>query len=71
MVGARIKPMFEGEAKERQLQTLKQNTVVANLPQREAGKARDKAAEAVNVSPRSVESASKVLSQGGAFGPSI
>jgi len=56
MVGARIKPMFEDEAKERQGQRtdLKPN-IVANWPQ--GSKSRDQAALAVNVSPRSVERA--------------
>jgi hypothetical protein len=63
MVGARIKPMFEDEAKERQGQRtdLKPN-IVANWPQ--GSKSRDQAAAAVNVSPRSVERASVVLRSG-------
>ena len=64
MVGARIKPMFEEEARARQFSTLKQNAVPANLPERSKGEAREKAAEAVNVSPRTVESASRVLEKG-------
>lgn len=61
--------MFEDEAKKRQLASLKQNheisPVVANLPQRtENTKSREQAAQAVNVSPRSVENASKVLREG-------
>ena len=60
LVGARIKPMFEAEAKERQGQ---RTDIRANLP--EGGRARDDAAAAVNVSSRSVESASKVLREGG------
>lgn len=68
LVGAKIKPLFEDEAKKRQLATQNNNAakaVVANLPQQvETGKAREQAAQAVNVSPRSVENASKVLREG-------
>lgn len=60
MVGARIRPMFEEEARARQFSTLKQNADRANLPEREEGRAREKAAEAVNVSPRTVESERRV-----------
>ncbi len=67
MIGAHIKPMFEKEAKERQsLAGGDRKSVSANL--REAvpqpRKSSEQAAEAVNVSPRSVESASKVLRDG-------
>ena len=61
MVGARIKPLFEAEARERMLAGTAPDPG-ANLPQ---GRVRDQAAAAVNVSPRSVDSAAKVL-QGGA-----
>ena len=64
MAGARIKPMFERMAEERQAhgQTAPGKTLVANLPG--ASRSRDDAARAVNVSPRSVESAAKVLREG-------
>jgi N6-adenosine-specific RNA methylase IME4 len=66
IVGARVKKLFEDEARQRQLATLKQNsTVVANLPQREEPhKSREDAARSVNVSPRSIQSGIKVLEQG-------
>lgn len=58
-VGAELVPLYEEQAKERQ-KTLNKTPgkLQANLP--EAGQARDFAARAVNVSPRSVESALKV-----------
>ena len=68
MVGATLKPMYEVEARARMLAA--QNNAAgeaarANLPeQADAGRARDQAAAAVNVSPRSVESASRVLEKG-------
>jgi N6-adenosine-specific RNA methylase IME4 len=63
MVGARIKPLFEAEARERERQggLLKGK---ANLPEASRGQSRDQAASAVNVSPRSVESAAKVIAAG-------
>ena len=61
MVGARIKPMFEEEARARMQLS---NSSKANLPDSEKGQSRDRAAEAVNVSPRSVESASRVIERG-------
>lgn len=68
MVGAKAKPMFEAEAAARKRATQNNDSAraeVANLPPLvEAGKARDKAAEVVNVSPRLVESASRVLREG-------
>ena len=71
MVAARIKPMFEEEARKRQEASRVKpgqqvGKVVANLPppKQQVGKARDQAAATVNVSPRSVESASKVLRDG-------
>lgn len=70
MIAARIKPMFEAEAKERQRQAGQEygrgpEKVKANLPEPiESRQARDDAAKAVNVSPRSVQSADKVLKQG-------
>jgi len=66
MVAARVKPIFEAEAKARQLANLKQGSVSpvgANLPERD-GRARDQAAAIVNISPRSVEHACKVLDAG-------
>lgn len=62
MVGARIKPMFEEEARERQGA---RTDISANL--RESltpAKSSERAAEVVNVSPRSIESASKVIEKG-------
>ncbi len=64
MVGAKIKHIFEDDARKR---------VAANLPNQpkgpkghtgEFGKSRDKAAKMVNSSSRSVERASKVLKSG-------
>src|SRR4051794_29046298 len=60
MVAARLKPLFEREARER-MRAGKAADPVANLPQ---GRARDHAAAALHVSPRSVEDASKVLREG-------
>lgn len=62
MVGAEIKPMFEEEARARMTEGRNQYSPGANL--REGSKSSEKAAEAVNVSPRSVESASRVIEQG-------
>lgn len=58
MVAAALVPMFEAEAKERQRQGARRK-VPASLP--EAGEAREKAAAVVNVSPRLVSDAKKVL----------
>ncbi len=61
MVGARIKPLFEEEARQRQRvhgHTAPGRTLVANLPRVLPGqphKARDDAAAAAHVSARSVE----------------
>jgi hypothetical protein len=60
LVGARIKPLFEAEAKQRML-TGKASDPGANLPQ---GRARDQAAAIMGVSPRTVEAAGKVLRHG-------
>ena len=60
MVAARMKPLFEREARER-MRAGKAANPMANLPQ---GPARDLAAAALHVSPRSVEDASKVLREG-------
>jgi hypothetical protein len=70
MVGARAKPMFEEEARARQAQAggdRRTEALRANLPeavQQHTGRARDKAAAQVNVSPRSVEYATKVIASG-------
>jgi hypothetical protein len=61
MIGARIKPAFEAEARERRNAGV---NLQANLPEGQKGQARDQAAAAVNVSPRLVESASKVQKNG-------
>lgn len=58
MVAAGLVPLFEGEAKGRQ----GRRDLPANLPER--GEAREKAAAAVNVSPRSVASAQVVQREG-------
>jgi ParB-like chromosome segregation protein Spo0J len=61
MIAARLSPeIFAPEARERMLAGRAQDPGV-NLPE---GRARDQAAELLNVSPRSVEAASKVLAQG-------
>lgn len=69
MCAAAAKGMYEVEARERQRAAAERTnairageTLVANLPppQEDQGKSRDKAAALFNVSPRSVESASKV-----------
>lgn len=56
MVGAALVPLFEEEAKERERIGGREKGR-ANLPEAEKGRAREKAAEAVNVSPRSVADA--------------
>ena len=64
MAGARLLPMFEEAARERQAhgKTAPGQTLVANLPQAFDGrKARDDAAAALNTSARSVARAKKVL----------
>jgi hypothetical protein len=60
VLGARLKPLFEEEARQRML-TGKAIDPMADLPQ---GPARDQAAAAVGVSGRTVEAASKVLKRG-------
>ena len=57
MVAARAKPMFEAEARDRE----RAGTLA---PIGATGKSSEKAAEALNVSPRAVERASKVLKSG-------
>lgn len=70
LVGAKIKPLFEDEAKKRQLALAgsRPNTqpdLCANLHKGDKPiHAKVEAAQAVNVSPRSVENASKVLREG-------
>ena len=59
MVAAKLKPMFEAAAKERMLAGVKPDPM-ANLPQ---GASRDEAANILNISPRSVETASKVIKE--------
>jgi hypothetical protein len=55
MVGARLKPLFEAEARERMAEGGRGGKIAT------PSKSRDQAASAVNVSPRSVESAAKEL----------
>lgn len=66
MVGARLKPSFEEEAKKRQATSTggANPQLSANLPKAEPIHAAVKAAEAVNVSARTVEHAAKVLETG-------
>lgn len=61
MVGARIKGLYEDQAKARQGA---RTDISANLRGSEKGKAATDAAAAVNVSTRSVESAAKVICDG-------
>lgn len=69
-VAARIKPLFEAEARDRQEASRARSgeqvgQARANWPgPGETGRARDRAAAALNVSPRSVERASVVLRSG-------
>jgi alkylhydroperoxidase/carboxymuconolactone decarboxylase family protein YurZ len=63
MIGAEVLPRYQSAAKERRAAGLKRGTeapVVANLPQREVGKAREHAAKQLNVSPRSIQTAKKI-----------
>jgi ParB-like chromosome segregation protein Spo0J len=62
VVAAKVKPLFEEEAQAR-MRAGKPLDPMANLPQGR-GPARDQAAAEVNVSPRSVDAASKVLRKG-------
>lgn len=64
MVAVNMLPAIEAEARERQLATLKQNTVVANLPQRDAepqAKSRDRAGAIMGVSGRMVSDAKTLI----------
>lgn len=82
MVGAKLKSVFEEQAKQRQVEAAKvgggktsedfyektvtkvENKVKVNLPFQESGQSRDKAADAVGVSGKSVDFASKVIEKG-------
>ncbi len=61
MLAADLKPLFEQEARARQGA---RTDLRATIPEKERGKASEHAARLVNVSPRSVESASKIREQG-------
>lgn len=65
MVAADALPLYEVEAKKRQLATLKQNaSVPVDLPERiDTGDARDQAAAAVGVSGASVSRAKKIIEE--------
>lgn len=59
-------PMFEAEAKERQRATLKRGEKIPDreiIPEREKGKATEKAAAAVGVNPRYVSDAKKIKAE--------
>jgi ParB-like chromosome segregation protein Spo0J len=65
MCAARAREIYEREAKERQTSSLKQNnTVPANLPERNKGDARDLAGKAFGVSGKSVDHAKRVIEKG-------
>jgi hypothetical protein len=68
MVAARAREIYDAQAKERQVESGRNHgrgKVPENLPEPiNAGDARDKAGKAVGVSGRSVDFATKVLSQG-------
>lgn len=66
MVGGRVRAIYDEQAKERQQarKGKQSGSTVENLPQLETGKSRDKAGAAVGVSGKSVDFATKVLSQG-------
>jgi hypothetical protein len=71
MVGARIKPLFEEEKRKRQKEMAgtrpnQNQDLEANLPQgrERAPQSRDEAAKVVNVGPRTVDSAARVLNKG-------
>lgn len=74
MAGARLLPMFEEAARERQAhgKTAPGQTLPANLPEALNGReARDDAAAALNVSARSVGSAKKVLTEAPELAPLV
>ena len=60
MAAARLEPLYAAEAKERQRGGQGGALLVANLPEAN-GRARDKAAAELNVSPRAVQTAKHVL----------
>lgn len=62
MLGAKLRPLYEEAARDRQLAGLRQNAVSANRRERadDARKASEDAARMVGASPRSVERASRV-----------
>ena len=62
MIATDVKPLLEVEARKRQLANLKQyaDTVVEIMPQREAGKSRDKAGDLFGVSGRYVSEAENI-----------
>ena len=62
IVGARIKPMFEEEARARM--TAGTNQYSPSAERREGSKAAEQAATAVNTSSRSIERATKVIKDG-------
>jgi hypothetical protein len=66
MVAARIKPKFEAEAKSRLATSTggASPRPTANLREADKGEASEKAAALVNVSPRSTDSAAKVIRNG-------
>jgi hypothetical protein len=66
MVAAQLEPLYAAEARARQkaTQITDGTTAVASLPPPDAGKAREKAAARVHVSPRSVQEAKTVIATG-------
>ena len=64
-IALKLKDTIAAKAKERQASTLKQNTVVANLPPRtECKKTRDELAEIAGLSPRSMAKAEFIAEHG-------
>jgi len=67
MVAARVRSIYDEQAKARQTEILKKGQEIpvrANLPERENGRSRDKAGAAVGVSGKSVDHATRVLNHG-------
>lgn len=66
MVAARLQELYRPEAEERQKASLKKgdSPVPVNLPERGLGDSRDRAAAALNVSPKSVSDAAAVIKSG-------
>ena len=62
IVGAKLKALYEPEAKERHNDAGR--SVGADLPEQDHGRARDKAASSVGVSPRLVDDDATVLKHG-------